>query len=52
MTIEYDEDNDERFKPNYMVGCEKCEVLPTVDDSGICGACYFGEADCVYPENW
>lgn len=38
--------------PNYDVSCDTCSQTPTVGRSGMCGACYFGEADCIDPDNW
>lgn len=48
--------------PNFDIACGHCGQVPTVDvfnveygdtsHTGLCGACCFGEADCVDVENW
>jgi len=47
--------------PDYKVECEVCGLKPTVaiyengklvHHTGMCGACVWGEADCIKPENW
>lgn len=39
-------------KANYDVECENCSQVPTVGDTGLCGPCCFGEADCIDPSEW
>ena len=49
-------------EPNYLIKCIYCGQTPTVDiynvsigetsHSNQCGACFFGEADCLDVENW
>lgn len=41
-----------RFEPNYEDECVTCGHVPTVNKTKLCGACFFGEADCIHPENW
>jgi hypothetical protein len=50
--LQMTQDEDERFQANYEVECENCSQTPTVNDIGLCGACCFGEADCIDPNNW
>ncbi len=49
--------------PDYYTNCEVCGRYPTIDirdsetnefiyNTGMCGACTWGEADCIDPENW
>ena len=52
MTPEEQEDNDQRFEPNYYIRCDTCRQKPTVNNYKLCGACFFGEADCIDPQNW
>ena len=40
------------IEANYGKSCCTCSQSPTVGDSGLCGACFFGEADCIDPDNW
>ena len=51
------------FSPNYGKECQSCGQKPTVqvieyesqmliEDSGLCGVCYFGESSCIDPEEW
>jgi len=49
------------YKANYDVDCQNCGHSPTVTvisekegefDTGLCGACAFGEAVCVDPDEW
>lgn len=49
------------FRPNYHDRCISCGGSPTVDifvdgmlqnATELCGACTWGEADCIDPENW
>ncbi len=49
------------IEPNYEIPCEVCGQTPTVDiifadgcvnHSELCGVCYWGEAECIDPENW
>jgi hypothetical protein len=53
----------EKFIPDYSRSCENCGQSPVVTavnmksgevtyESGMCGPCTFGEADCIDPENW
>ena len=53
--------NDIDLTPNYDKRCIVCGRKPTVtvrfedgsiDHSELCGACYWGESDCIDPENW
>ncbi len=37
-----------KAKPNWGVSCQVCNVLPTVEDTKLCGVCCFGEADMIY----
>lgn len=50
-----------KFRPNYLNKCLVCEGSTTVDiyvdnkletETVLCGACTWGEADCINPENW
>lgn len=50
-----------KFLPNYEGKCENCGHDHTVQvwvagfletDLGLCGACTWGEADCLDPANW
>ena len=54
-------DQKEKFEPDYEGKCDLCEQSPTVvincDDGGriksnLCGPCYFGTANAIYPEDW
>ena len=47
--------------PDYDRACENCGHKPTVAlmkrgklvrKTGLCGACTWGEAACLFPENW
>ena len=49
------------LKPDYKASCGTCGQSPTVQeyeggehshDFDMCGACMFGDADCLEPENW
>ena len=50
------------FEPNYKRKCISCGRKPTIrivpDDGSakvntdMCGACTWGEADCIDPDNW
>jgi len=55
------EDEQERMVPDWESECEVCGASPTVtievkgmvvSATGLCGACCFGEADCLDPDNW
>ena len=52
MTPEEEADKDQRFEPNYDVACTTCGQKPTYYDTGLCGACCFGDASCIDPDNW
>ena len=48
--------------PDYDTPCEVCGQTPTVRivttgnkevaHTEMCGACAYGEADCIDPDNW
>ena len=49
------------YEPDYERKCDICGHSPIVTgvkysqvviDTGMCGACTWGEADCLWPENW
>lgn len=40
-----------RSEQNWETPCDTCAALPTVENSGLCGPCFFGEADTV-GGNW
>lgn len=49
------------FKPNYAAKCCNCGHNHTVQvwvgdkmeyDTELCGACTWGESECLDPENW
>ena len=49
------------FRPCHNAKCMNCSQSPTVQvfvgekleyDTELCGACTWGEADCIDPENW
>lgn len=52
-----------KIAPDYISSCCNCDNYPVVtfvyEDTGaletdteMCGVCYFGEAECVDPEEW
>jgi hypothetical protein len=51
-----------KFIPNYRRRCIVCGQKPTIDikpingapkqPTDMCGACTWGEADCIDPDNW
>jgi hypothetical protein len=38
------------LRKNWSRRCDNCEQTPTVGKSGLCGPCYFGEADTANGE--
>lgn len=61
MTVTNEKPTPAEFKPNYEAECENCGHNHTVQvwvgetmeyDTGLCGACTWGEAACLDPENW
>lgn len=58
-----EKDNQEALKAeaDYEVPCDVCGNTPTVmlvsksgaiDHLGLCGACTWGESECIDPDNW
>lgn len=51
----------DKWIPDYEQQCSVCDYSPTVTgvennkvvyDDGMCGACVWGDADCIDPDNW
>ena len=51
------------YDPNYGCPCSACDYVPTVRirnaktdeieyENDLCGACFWGEADCADPAKW
>lgn len=58
-----DKERPTKSQADYESECDNCGQTPVVDivdagtgtvvhATGLCGACCFGEADCIDPENW
>lgn len=42
--------DDSRLRKNWATKCDNCQQVPTVGSSGLCGPCFFGEADTANGE--
>jgi len=40
------------IEPDYEHECDVCGQSPILPVSGMCGACTWGEAELIDPENW